>query len=218
MKETLEKRINNLEELRLLEKKDIDIFITNKFKFPKDCNYLFESWKGNITFEEGIDTSNVEDMSYMFYRCDGKIKGLEHFDISNVENMSWMFYPNSIKKIDISNWNINSNCNLYNIFKIDLDTIKTIHNKNNTHDDLISTILSKNNHYNRIAQINRELIEINKLLEEKTMKILILINEDYENMSKMINRPLLTTIKNLENKKSLFQEIISNKTIIIDDN
>lgn len=92
-------RINSLyelTELKIENKRDTNILITKEFEFPILCCFLFECWKGNITFEKGIDTSNVEDMYGMFLECEGNIKGLEHFDTFNVENMDFMF--SKIKK------------------------------------------------------------------------------------------------------------------------
>lgn len=115
-------RINSMEELERLEMlKDgefTNILITKIFKFPENCFYLFESWCGNITFEEGIDTSNVENMNCMFFGCVGKIEGLEYFDVSNVENMSLMFYPKTVFDVDISNWNIREDCDVKDMFKV----------------------------------------------------------------------------------------------------
>ncbi|WP_064606964.1 helix-turn-helix domain-containing protein [Streptobacillus moniliformis] len=81
----------------------------------------------------------------------------------------------------------------------------------------IALILRENNFYNTIAQINRELIEINKLLEERSIKISTLINYNDENIIKKIKRPLITTIKHLEYKKKFFEEILTDFIIKIEE-
>lgn len=67
--------------------------------------------------------------------------------------------------------------------------------------------------FSKIASINRELININKMLEESFLKLELLFEEDNDFLKKKIRRPLLSTIKNLEFKKGKLEDLVNTITV-----
>lgn len=82
---------------------------------------------------------------------------------------------------------------------------------NNFEKEIVNTYnLMKNekNVFANIAAVNRELIELNKFLQEIFLKLDGLIDINNENLMRKITRPIKTTIRNLENKKEALENLL----------
>lgn len=72
---------------------------------------------------------------------------------------------------------------------------------------------NEKNVFSKIASVNRELINLNKMLEESFLKLDLLIEEEDEFFKRKIRRPLQTTIKNLTIKTEKLKNIVNTITI-----
>ena len=77
-------------------------------------------------------------------------------------------------------------------------------------------IRDEKNVFSKIASIQKELIRLNKTLEEIFLKIDFLYDEDNNFLKDKIKRPLLTTIKNLTLKREKLENLVN--SIIIEKN
>ena len=123
---------------------------------------FFGGFKGTITINEDIDTSNVTDMCGMFAGATNANPDVSKWDTSNVTNMSYMFYGATNANPDVSKWNTSSITNIEGIFgdsgvvKLDLsnwDMSKLTENVNVFKDILFSIFkLRINYHLNGFRQ------------------------------------------------------------------
>lgn len=96
-----------------------DINVSNILVFDylfRDIN-RFEKEKIHSLDLSGWDVSNAKSFKGMFFNCFEleEIIGIEDWNVSNVNDMRSMFYNCKKLTCDISDWNINDNCNIFNI-------------------------------------------------------------------------------------------------------
>ena len=82
-------------------------FETNGIYLPEKCNLLFFGFKGEIYGCERLNTSNVTDMNSMFYGAHNANPNVGNWNTSNVTDMSCMLLDTSVKKLDLTKWNLN---------------------------------------------------------------------------------------------------------------
>ena len=73
------------------------------------------------------------------------------------------------------------------------------------------------NPFSKIAVIQRSLIEINKVMEENMIILETTLEPLNQIISKKIERPLKTTIKNFEKNKEKLKKILINEFLIEED-
>lgn len=96
-----------------------DIDVSNILEFDYLFRYIptVEREKIRSLDMSGWDVSNAKSFKGMFLNCVQleEIIGIENWNVSNVNDMRSMFYNCKNLTCDISNWNINDNCNIFNI-------------------------------------------------------------------------------------------------------
>lgn len=92
---------------------------------PKDSNELGEiiNDRMNKTINDGklilsdVDVSNIKDMQQLFGWLDHvRYLDISEWNVSNVDDMSMMFYDSKIEEINMSNWNIDKEFSVSQIF------------------------------------------------------------------------------------------------------
>lgn len=161
--------------------------------------------------EINILLKKIRKKNHLTQRGLGEILGISNQMVSKIENSKIEISAKLIKKIieqfpdefssDIKSKKQYSKKELNDFEKEILETYELIRNENN--------------YFAKISSINRILIELNKDLEEKVIKLETLISDkDSFLIKNRIKNPLKTTIKNLKNYQSRLENILEDNSII----